>query len=491
MGRVVSQGRRIPPRQPGGPAGRPHRPAPVAGERRGEALRTGGPDPGAARRRHAGHLRRRGRRPRREVGGAAGRGGGRHPPPGLRAGGGRRRAGEPHALRPLLSREARVLPGERGHLRLRLARLRRNAAVPALLLTAHRYRKGRRERDPRPGRGAALGAGGPADRGVPGHAHRCRSRAAFGQLRRAARQARPAAERLHRRDDRRPPGHRRGQHRRGDRRLVLADGQPQRAGLRGAHLDPRARRRRRGRARERRLHLRPLRLPGPAPGGRPGGEPAGRVRHPHRHPPHRRARPLHRAPVRGRDPPDRLLHGGAAHRADERGEAGRGRGSGRQPRDGQRRQRERVLLSGIDAPRRAVHARRTGPGAGRRLSGALVVDLGQHQQQPSDHARRRSAGDGHLRRPPLYVQRPHEGSPRLAPRPEDGLRPSPRRAARRLLHGRRRLPARRLRLQQPAGRVRPGAAQQPRRQARDQPAPRPHPPPRQRPVRGVQRGAPR
>ena len=49
----------------------------------------------------------------------------------LRAGRGRRAAGEPHALQPVLSREARLLPRGRRHLRVRRARQRRPRAPAA------------------------------------------------------------------------------------------------------------------------------------------------------------------------------------------------------------------------------------------------------------------------------------------------------------------------------------------------------------------------
>src|SRR5574339_627470 len=52
---------------------------------------------------------------------------------GLRAGRGRRRADQPHPLQPVLPRKARLLPGERGDLRVREPRLRRPARAAALL----------------------------------------------------------------------------------------------------------------------------------------------------------------------------------------------------------------------------------------------------------------------------------------------------------------------------------------------------------------------
>ena len=77
----------------------------------------------------------------------------------LRAGRGRRAAGQPDALQPVLSREARVLPREPGHVLVRRRRGRRTVRrhADALLQPAHR---------PRPGRDVPIEAGGRADRPV-------------------------------------------------------------------------------------------------------------------------------------------------------------------------------------------------------------------------------------------------------------------------------------------------------------------------------------
>ena len=69
--------------------------------------------------------------------------------------GGRRSPGEPHAVRPVLSGEARLLPSRSGHLRVRpdrgvrryrRAEQRRAAERAAVLLAPHRPRRGRRAR---------------------------------------------------------------------------------------------------------------------------------------------------------------------------------------------------------------------------------------------------------------------------------------------------------------------------------------------------------
>ena len=156
-------------------------------------------------------LRRR-RRRGREVRHHARPDGGLHLPHRLRAGRRRRPAGQPHALQPVLPREARVLPGRPGHLRVwrrRDGAARRHVARPgeyagALLQPADRpagqragAHRGRRPDD---------GQGRPLQRGPAEHPDRRRARHRRGvhQLRRRAPEARHPAAQLHRRDRHQP-----------------------------------------------------------------------------------------------------------------------------------------------------------------------------------------------------------------------------------------------------------------------------------------------